>query len=62
MPPFMFSIHRLTYGRTNHRNHPIWSNRDHSVPSAGHASSLLCAMLHLTGVKVAAAEELLGKK
>ena len=32
-------------------NHPIWPNRDRFVLSAGHASMLLYAMLHLTGVK-----------
>jgi transketolase len=31
-------------------NHPIWPNRDRFVLSAGHASMLLYAMLHLTGV------------
>jgi transketolase len=31
--------------------HPIWPNRDRFVLSAGHASMLLYAMLHLTGVK-----------
>src|SRR5918911_5320322 len=30
---------------------PIWSNRDRFVLSAGHASMLLYAMLHLTQVK-----------
>jgi len=30
---------------------PIWSNRDRFVLSAGHASTLLYSMLHLTGVK-----------
>ncbi|HJU16271.1 MAG TPA: transketolase [Stellaceae bacterium] len=30
---------------------PIWPNRDRFVLSAGHASALLYAMLHLTGVK-----------
>jgi Transketolase, thiamine diphosphate binding domain len=30
--------------------HPIWPNRDRFVLSAGHASVLLYAMLHLTGV------------
>jgi len=30
---------------------PIWSNRDRFVLSNGHASMLLYAMLHLTGVK-----------
>ena len=32
-------------------NHPIWPNRDRFVLSVGHASMLLYAMLHLTGVK-----------
>jgi hypothetical protein len=31
-------------------NHPIWPNRDRFVLSAGHASMLLYAMLHLSGV------------
>ena len=31
--------------------HPIWPNRDRFVLSAGHASTLLYAMLHLTGVR-----------
>src|SRR5262249_20982612 len=31
--------------------HPIWPNRDRFVLSAGHASMLLYAMLHLTGMK-----------
>ncbi len=30
---------------------PIWPNRDRFVLSAGHASMLLYALLHLTGVK-----------
>jgi transketolase len=30
---------------------PIWPNRDRFVLSAGHASTLLYALLHLTGVK-----------
>ena len=30
---------------------PIWPNRDRFVLSVGHASMLLYAMLHLTGVK-----------
>ncbi len=30
---------------------PIWPNRDRFVLSSGHASTLLYAMLHLTGVK-----------
>jgi transketolase len=32
-------------------SHPIWPNRDRFVLSVGHASMLLYAMLHLTGVK-----------
>jgi len=32
-------------------NHPIWPNRDRFVLSVGHASTLLYAILHLTGVK-----------
>jgi transketolase len=32
-------------------DHPIWGNRDRFVLSAGHASMLLYALLHLTGVK-----------
>lgn len=32
-------------------DHPIWPNRDRFVLSAGHASTLLYAMLHLTGVQ-----------
>jgi transketolase len=32
-------------------SHPIWPNRDRFVLSAGHASMLLYAMLHLTGVR-----------
>ena len=32
-------------------NHPIWPNRDRFVLSVGHASMLLYAMLHLTGMK-----------
>jgi transketolase len=32
-------------------DHPIWPNRDRFVLSAGHASMLLYATLHLTGVK-----------
>jgi transketolase len=41
---------------------PIWPNRDRFVLSAGHASMLLYAMLHLTGVKaVNPAYETLGE-
>jgi transketolase len=32
-------------------DHPIWSNRDRFVLSAGHASTLLYSTLHLAGVK-----------
>src|ERR687898_671261 len=32
-------------------DHPIWSNRDRFVLSAGHASTLLYSMLNLAGVK-----------
>ena len=32
-------------------NHPIWPNRDRFVLSVGHASMLLYAILHLSGVK-----------
>jgi transketolase len=43
-------------------NDPIWPNRDRFVLSAGHASMLLYAMLHLTGVKAVNAKyETLGK-
>jgi transketolase len=35
---------------------PIWANRDRFVLSNGHASMLLYAMLHLTGVKAVDAE------
>ena len=42
--------------------HPIWSNRDRFVLSAGHASTLLYSMLHLAGVKsVNPAYEILGE-
>lgn len=41
---------------------PIWPNRDRFVLSAGHASALLYALLHLTGVKaVNPAYETLGE-
>lgn len=30
---------------------PIWANRDRFILSIGHASMLLYALLHLTGVK-----------
>src|ERR1700687_2534740 len=32
---------------------PLWPNRDRFVLSAGHASMLLYALLHLTGVRAA---------
>jgi len=42
--------------------HPIWPNRDRFVLSAGHASMLLYAMLHLTGVKAVNSKyEVVGK-
>ncbi len=42
---------------------PIWPNRDRFVLSAGHASTLLYSMLHLTGVKsVNEKYETLGKQ
>jgi transketolase len=42
--------------------HPIWPNRDRFVLSVGHASMLLYALLHLTGVKaVNARYETLGQ-
>lgn len=37
----------------NHNpNHPKWLNRDRSVLSAGHGSSLLYSLLHLAGYDV----------
>jgi transketolase len=49
MAPVVFYLwqHSLRYDP----NHPIWPNRDRFVLSAGHASTLLYAMLHLSGVK-----------
>jgi transketolase len=42
---------------------PIWPNRDRFVLSAGHASMLLYAMLHLTGVRAVDPEyEVLGRQ
>ena len=41
---------------------PIWPNRDRFVLSAGHASTLLYALLHLAGVKaVNPAYEIVGE-
>src|SRR5881398_4110472 len=41
---------------------PIWPNRDRFVLSAGHASTLLYSLLHLTGVRaVNPAYETLGE-
>ena len=43
--------------------HPIWPNRDRFVLSAGHASMLLYAMLHLSGVKAVNSKyEVLGEQ
>jgi transketolase len=43
-------------------DHAIWPNRDRFVLSAGHASMLLYAMLHLTGVKAVNPKyEIMGK-
>src|SRR5437879_6995223 len=36
---------------------PVWPNRDRFVLSNGHASMLLYAMLHLTGVRAVGADE-----
>jgi transketolase len=49
LAPVMYCLwqHFLRYDP----NHPIWPNRDRFVLSVGHASTLLYAMLHLTGVK-----------
>jgi transketolase len=42
--------------------HPIWPNRDRFVLSVGHASTLLYALLHLSGVKAVNPKyELLGE-
>ena len=41
---------------------PIWPNRDRFVLSAGHASTLLYSLLHLTGVKAVDPDyEILGR-
>jgi transketolase len=34
-------------------DHPNWFNRDRFVLSSGHASMLLCALIHLAGIKAA---------
>ncbi len=49
MAPVAYTLwqHHLRYDP----NDPIWPNRDRFVLSAGHASMLLYALLHLTGVK-----------
>src|SRR4029453_10903643 len=39
-------------------SHPIWPDRDRFVLSVGHASMLLYAMLHLSGVKAEPAPEI----
>jgi transketolase len=49
LAPVMFTLwqHFLRFDPTD----PIWPNRDRFVLSNGHASMLLYAMLHLTGVR-----------
>ncbi|MFQ5460652.1 MAG: transketolase, partial [Anaerolineae bacterium] len=53
MAPVMYTIWQdfLAYDPDD----PLWFNRDRFVLSAGHASMLLYATLHLTGVKSVAA-------
>ena len=48
LAPVMYSVwQRLRFDP----DHPIWSDRDRFVLSAGHASTLLYSTLHLAGVK-----------
>ena len=48
LAPVMYSVwQKLRFDP----EHPIWSNRDRFVLSAGHASTLLYSALHLAGVK-----------
>jgi transketolase len=48
LAPVMYSVwQKLRFDP----DHPIWSNRDRFVLSAGHASMLLYSTLHLAGVK-----------
>ena len=48
LAPVMYSVwQKLRFDPA----HPIWSNRDRFVLSAGHASTLLYSALHLAGVK-----------
>ncbi len=48
LAPVMYSVwKRLRFDP----DHPIWSDRDRFVLSAGHASTLLYSTLHLAGVK-----------
>src|SRR3989475_9904007 len=49
LAPVVYSLwqHYLRYDPTD----PTWPNRDRFVLSAGHASMLLYATLHLTGVR-----------
>jgi transketolase len=48
LAPVMYSVwQKLRFDP----DHPIWSNRDRFVLSAGHASTLLYSALHLAGVK-----------
>jgi transketolase len=59
MAPVVYTIWQ-NYLRFDPKD-PIWPNRDRFVLSFGHASTLLYAMLHLTGVRaVNPAYEVLG--
>jgi transketolase len=60
MAPFVYCLwqHFLRFDPED----PIWPNRDRFVLSAGHASTLLYSMLHLTGVKAVDPDyEIVGK-
>ena len=60
MAPVVYSLwqHVLRFDPQD----PIWPDRDRFVLSAGHASMLLYAMLHLTGVRAVDADyEVIGK-
>src|ERR1700722_6249954 len=54
LAPVAYSLWQ-NYLRYDPQN-PLWMNRDRFVLSAGHASMLLYAMLHLTGVRAANAK------